>query len=650
MSRQEWIIGLDLGPSYIQISEYDEEKSEPRVVKLDGEVRLPSPISAETADAETVRACIIDLLTPLIGDRKPDELMLAVTAKKSTPALREGAQEAAKALGLAPDHLYVLSHTMAAMAYAISQKKELWTHDVGLFTCERGELSYTHLVVDTMGRPASVTAYETDLPSLQVPEDLSGEAAEGLDQQFADQVAEVTKGRNISTLYLVGGLFELETASGSWMNRSLKKLCAYRRHVFAGQNLYSGGAVYAGYYDLHPDRRPDILLIDEDSLPVEVGILTLRRKKAVRSTLVRAGELWYQARGEALLLVDHLGHLILRVRTVPGGKERMIPLMLADLPQRRPKTVRLRLTVTFQGPRLLHVEAVDDGFGDFYPPEDKRWEMTVDLDSAETSSLKEEGFVTLSVPRARRYALKMPVTGRKVFTPEELCFYISENPDIISEAVFDAAFEDWLERLTGDAEAGAAFRKLRQQGRPVTEAIRLLSDTVDYFGSAQTQALCDRVRQQARMPALARAAAMADASLKCGQYGSALRQYHHITCHMMGDEAFTDAAGQAAVWHNMGIACLKLRNLKEAADCFERAWALAASEENRLSYIYTCLLSGDEEGLKAFAERTGTQESVLSQAREAVAAARSEVKEAVQNGLPIQDTDQYIAHMKEIYR
>ena len=56
---------------------------------------------------------------------------------------------------------------------------------------------------------------------------------------FLEAIKEVSARRMISTYYLIGEGFSGAESGKSWMNLSLKQLCAMKRHVFAGQNLYA---------------------------------------------------------------------------------------------------------------------------------------------------------------------------------------------------------------------------------------------------------------------------------------------------------------------------------------------------------------------------------------------------------------------------
>ena len=58
--------------------------------------------------------------------------------------------------------------------------------------------------------------------------------------EFADIVERVFAGKIISAVYLLGNGFD-----GDWLKVSLQKLCRNRK-VFAGKDMYSRGACYAG--------------------------------------------------------------------------------------------------------------------------------------------------------------------------------------------------------------------------------------------------------------------------------------------------------------------------------------------------------------------------------------------------------------------
>lgn len=137
-------------------------------------------------------------------------------------------------MGIGAQLLALESHRLSYEYYALSQRRELWTHDVGLFEYDRRGLRYHHLSVSWKHHPPVVTAETTVLNQYLDGHELADPVPPEMDRRFLEAIKEVSARRMISTYYLMGEGFSGAESGKSWMNLSLKQLCAMKRHVFCG--------------------------------------------------------------------------------------------------------------------------------------------------------------------------------------------------------------------------------------------------------------------------------------------------------------------------------------------------------------------------------------------------------------------------------
>ena len=78
-------------------------------------------------------------------------------------ATADALKRAAASMGIGAQLLALESHRLSYEYYALSQRRELWTHDVGLFEYDRRGLRYHHLSVSWKHHPPVVTAETTVL-------------------------------------------------------------------------------------------------------------------------------------------------------------------------------------------------------------------------------------------------------------------------------------------------------------------------------------------------------------------------------------------------------------------------------------------------------------------------------------------------------
>ena len=157
------------------------------------------------------------------------------------------------------------------------------------------------------------------------------------DASFLKIVSEVTGGHIVSAVYLTGDGFD-----GEWMKESLSFLCKGRR-VFMGKNLYSKGACYA----------------------------------AARKCMTEENSWQFVYMGDNEMKVN----VSLKVQS--QGKTEFFTLISADLPERPPRTTRLRIKAQPVSDMEVKIRIKDLGFGEIFKSSDKTWEYMMSLENVQ---------------------------------------------------------------------------------------------------------------------------------------------------------------------------------------------------------------------------------------------------------------------------
>lgn len=270
----------------------------------------------------------------------------------------------AKKLGIPEGSLTLIDRRESFYYFAFSQKKELWLHDVCLFD-NRGERVWCRrLERDQRTVPQLVTIGEEERNIDRVNKDAS----------FLKITSEVIEGHIVSAVYLTGDGFD-----GEWMKESLSFLCKGRR-VFMGKNLYSKGACYAAARKCAPvDAGWQFVYMGDNEMKVNVSLKVQNQGKTEFLTLISAGDNWYEAVGECEVLLDGTSEIDFWLQ-LPKSKEAKIEkLTLADLPERPPRTTRLRIRVQPVSDMEVNIRIKDLGFGEIFKSSDKTWEYVMSL-------------------------------------------------------------------------------------------------------------------------------------------------------------------------------------------------------------------------------------------------------------------------------
>ncbi len=660
MNNFEWIVGIDLCEGVSQLSCFDMEKMEPGTEEEIPAVLLRLPDGSWLAGAEAENAAqagegtlvrgfltdpdvepelhigeeifsktdlIAEFLGGILKAKQGDassKVYLTVTVRKTSPALCTALLTAREKAGAAENTFSIMSHMLSAEFYALSQKRELWLHDVGIFEYDTAGLRYEHLSISGQKHPAIVHAGLQDLSSFLNGSELSEES--GIDRDAAFLAAlEASAGEvQVSTFYLVGEGFRDIGEGSSWMKRSLQELCAKRRHVFVGQNFYVKGACYNSYYMAIPQARPEFVAADTELTTEDIFLYISQNGKLARLPLIPLQTAWFTAEGTAAVLPDGTQELLLGVQNAVTGETRRYPIPLEGMPQRPAKTTKLLVYAKYAQEQVLQVRVQDMGFGDLFPAAGKTWEMEIDLDAEEVPGMarslpgKSSGRVLETTLPGNLSPLQIPRTGWMVYAFDELCWYVKENVSALDKEFFDERLFRWLDGLSGSSRFSDSLRRMKEEDRPMADLVRFLFSASDYISPAEQKEAAAALAALEKQDASERAGMVADYYYRYGRYMSAALQYQHAIWLSEHDEQASSTRGfRSGLWHNMGLALLRLGDRESAVQCLQKAF----QEKEDVTLVSECLsiqyMSGDEKAFRELAEKYRISDGVLSSIREA---------------------------------
>lgn len=399
-------LGIDLNDSYAMVSFYQSSMEEPQTVSMiagSENYRIPALLArrknigmwyygdeagrmAKTSEVICVDCLLrravnrevigvgednydaVDLLAlfikkvmelPMKLGNVPGVDRLAITVDRLNRENMEVFWKIAARLELSSEQFVVLDHKESFYYFALSQKEELWRHDVFLYACDK-DLVYSYdLKRDVRTSPQVISIHESGKRPLRGDRDKS----------FGEILTQSMENRIVSTVYLVGDGFD-----GGWMQDSLNILCRGRR-AFMGKNLFSKGACYGAAVRGHEEKWPYIYM-GENEMKFNLSLKVKDRGEIAFYNLISAGKNWFEAQGECEVILCGT-HQIDFWKQLPNSREAMIETFeLTDLPRRPDKTTRLRITAKAVSDDKIAIEIKDLGFGDFFRGTDKVWKYT----------------------------------------------------------------------------------------------------------------------------------------------------------------------------------------------------------------------------------------------------------------------------------
>ena len=249
------------------------------------------------------------------------------------------------------------------MYYVLSQKREVWNNQVGMFDLSDDGLSYFEMKVQRGLRQTTVVAEREELEE-GFSLDILNTAAGG---RMADRILCSCGGRMLqrklfSSVFLTGKGFE----SRDWADGFMKLVCN-RRRVYVEAELFARGAVYRGEDLLREKSAYPYVCICEGRLDSSVSMKVLHKDQDNQLILANAGVSWYEAGTEVELILDGQDYLEFIITPPDQRKKKTVKMVLEGFPKRDGKTLRVLLQTGFLDERTMTVTVTDQGFGELFP-------------------------------------------------------------------------------------------------------------------------------------------------------------------------------------------------------------------------------------------------------------------------------------------
>ena len=286
---------------------------------------------------------------------------LIITVPELNETLSSNIYRALEQLKIEKDRVIVKSHAASAMYYALSQSKDLWMNDVGIFHYVGQKLLYYHIGIHRKTKPCAVTIQREDFSnSFGILTEEEGVQNE-LSYLFLNLAKRVLARHVISTVYITGTGFE-----GNWINGTLQELCLGRR-VFKGQNLYTKGACYMARELVGEKKLGDYILLSEEMLQTAVWISAYIDAKNQELMLAKVGTPWFEIKESVEFIFEDEPEITIYTKSIFGKEINSYKLALEQLDKRPNRTTRAELSVICKEPGYLEVIIRDLGFGELIP-------------------------------------------------------------------------------------------------------------------------------------------------------------------------------------------------------------------------------------------------------------------------------------------
>jgi len=323
---------------------------------------------------QVLKRFIVKLLSLLKEYYPTDRIRkLVVTVAKREERLKEYLTAICDELGLPKGSFVLQNYRQSYMYYAVSQPKDLWAHNVGLFEMEDNRLLYSQIDIDKKTVPYIVGVIQKDLSDGIDWAALEKEGASHISYAFSNAANTALHKQLVTTVYVTGKGFE-----GVWAEEALKELCVGRR-VFRGQNLFTKGACYAAREMAGEGKLEQCLFLDEDMLACNVLLRVYRDAGIQDVLLVKAGALWSEVDSSIDVIPDEEEEIRITIQDVLKHETRAHMLSLSGFAGRKNKMTRFTIRIRFADSHTCIVTLKDNGFGEYCPSSNRVWERYITI-------------------------------------------------------------------------------------------------------------------------------------------------------------------------------------------------------------------------------------------------------------------------------
>ena len=367
----ELVAGIDLCDEYTQVNCNDEEKTWtfPTVLcrhKVSGTWSVGEDAYAQTLRGEgsltdkLVKLVLKEGTATLEGIRYTAvELLERFLDERLTEALYSCGEK----LGVDRARIRIIGHTEGLIYYMLSQKKEIWSGNVGLFDLSEQELRYYELKVQRGLKQNAVLAEFERIEesfSLDILETPSG--AKLGDKILCTCAERLMQRKLYSAVFLMGKGFEKR----EWAEDFMKLLCTKRR-VYMETAVFAKGAALCAADRLRPQTSYPYAMICEGHLKASVTMQVLHKGQDTAVTLAAAGDSWRESGGMLEVIPEKQNAVELEITPFDSKKKRTVTLMLENFPKRPEKTTRVRVEISFLDEKTMRIVLTDLGFGELFP-------------------------------------------------------------------------------------------------------------------------------------------------------------------------------------------------------------------------------------------------------------------------------------------
>lgn len=183
-------------------------------------------------------------------------------------------------------------------------------------------------------------------------------------------------------------------------------------------------------------------------------------------------------------------------------------------------------------------------------------------------------------------------TDTRIYSIEELCYYIYNNIYIIEKKIFTKELATWIDEELGMYELSEKINFMIDNDKSLKDIIVTILCSADYYFEEDIKKLIKTIDKIDGLPNILRRKIKADNFLRCHNYALAEKEYNDILSSY--EIKNIDVKEQGNILHNLAIVKLYTSSIKSASRKFKEAYLKNENAESLKQYLYSIRLCNDE--------------------------------------------------------
>lgn len=181
--------------------------------------------------------------------------------------------------------------------------------------------------------------------------------------------------------------------------------------------------------------------------------------------------------------------------------------------------------------------------------------------------------------------------GIKVYSLEELVYFVRENAVLLDNGFMDEALGQWLTEECKLQELGEELRKASRKRVSLKSYVGILLEYAGFYSKEINDQIENIIVENSSLSIYEKKKARGDALVQKGHYGKAGREYAKLL--QMLPEDMTNLRGE--IYHGCGVCLAKMFYFKLAGEYFLKAHTLTGKIASYHQYLWTKRLAMSEE-------------------------------------------------------